>query len=141
MGVQYTIMNRLNARQATYDKDAPLSAIISITDIGSEVNQFYPQSWLLDVLHIQFDDVTERMKGCITKKQANEIADFVLRMYSQIERFIVHCELGQSRSAGVVAAISVFYEGYSGGIYGNRAYKPNRTCHSFVLDALKRKSR
>ena len=129
-------MNRINARRATYDSTAPTTAIISIIDVGDESNEFYPQPWLKHILEMQFNDV-EKGKGCITKKQAKEIADFVCRIHPQVERIIVHCEFGQSRSAGVAAAISQHFEGDSGGIFGNRAYHPNRTCHSYVQDALK----
>jgi predicted protein tyrosine phosphatase len=128
----------MDARRATYEQDAPVTAIISISDIGDDLNKFYPQTWLKEVFAIQFDDV-ESGTGCITKIQAAEIADFVLRMYPQIERFLVHCTFGQSRSAGVAAAISQFYEGNSSGIFGNRAYSPNPTCYKLVLDALKKK--
>jgi predicted protein tyrosine phosphatase len=131
----YEVKNRGDARLATMKTVAPITAIISITDIGSEKNSFRQQDWLKAVLEIQFNDV-ERGKGCITKKQAIEIADFVRSVYPQVERFIVHCEYGQSRSAGVAAAISKFYEGNSGGIFGNPAYYPNRTCYDYVLAAL-----
>ena len=37
--------------------------------------------------------------------QAKQIADFILHIRKKVKRFIVHCEFGQSRSAGVAAAI------------------------------------
>jgi predicted protein tyrosine phosphatase len=136
----YEVKNRQDAARATIQTNAPTTAIISITDIGSEKNSFYPQSWLKAVLEIQFDDV-ESGRRCITKRQAEKIADFVRSGYPQVERIIVHCEFGISRSAGVAAAISKFYEGNSGGIFGNPDYCPNRTCYDFVLSALKDKKK
>ena len=138
--MEYLVMNRSDARRASYVREAPTTAIISIADIGGKKNEFYPRPWLLHILEIQFNDV-EKGKGCITKKQAKEIANYVCRIYPQVVRIIVHCELGQSRSAGVAAAISQFFEGSSGGIFGNKAYSPNRTCHGYVLSALKEAGR
>jgi predicted protein tyrosine phosphatase len=138
--MKYEVKNRRDARMATVQTNAPTTAIISITDIGSEKNSFYPQSWLKAVLDIQFNDV-ESGRGCITKEQAAEIAHFARSVYPQVERIIVHCEYGQSRSAGVAAAISKHYEGNSGGIFGNPVYSPNRTCYDFVLGALQEKKK
>ena len=139
--MQYEIMSRYNARQATYQNEAPDTAIISITDIGSKPNTFYPQSWLIDVLELQFYDVQEPQRGHISIEQANEIAEFAIQYYPKVERFLVHCEYGQSRSAGVAAAISKFFEDHDNGIFNNRAYSPNKTCFHYVLTALKQMKR
>ena len=136
--MMFEIMNRYNARQATYEKDMPDTIIISITDPGTNNNMFYPQPWLLAILELQFVDVEEPQSGHISHKQANEIADFVRKYYSKVERIIIHCEYGQSRSAGVAAAISKFYEEHDSGIFGNVAYSPNKTCFFYVLDALEK---
>ena len=135
--MQYEIMSRYNARQATYHNEAPNTAIISITDPGTKKNLFYPQPWLVEILELQFVDVENPKRGHISYEQANEIADFVKQNYSKVERFIVHCEYGQSRSAGVAAAISKYYEEHDNGIFGNSAYSPNKTCYHYVLKALK----
>ena len=136
--MEYSVMSRIIAREATYSLLAKTTAIISIVDIGAERNKFYPQPWLKHILELQFDDVEKGQKGCITKKQAKTIAEFVCEIYRQVERIIVHCEFGQSRSAGVAAAISRHFEGHSSGIFGNRVYYPNKTCYKYVLAALKK---
>ena len=135
--MQYLVLNRLEARRATYADTAPATAIISIVDIGAEKNKFFPQPWLLHLLEMQFDDVDEGRAGCITKNQAKEVADFVCRVHPLVRRIIVHCEFGQSRSAGVAAAIIRHFERSSGGIFGNPKYYPNKTCYRYVLAALK----
>jgi predicted protein tyrosine phosphatase len=137
--MQYEIMNRIKARQSTYNQGAPVTAIISITDIGSEKNKFYPQEWLKEVFEIQFNDVNEGQKHCLTRKQADEIAHFARRIYDKVDRIIVHCEYGQSRSAAVAAAISKFFDEDESGIYKNSAYRPNRTCYYYVLEALRKR--
>jgi predicted protein tyrosine phosphatase len=99
--MRYEVMSRLDARQASRVKEAPVTAIISITDCGTELNKFHKANWLNAVLELQFDDVERGGRNCITPQNAVEIADFVLGVRKQVERFIVHCEFGQSRSAGV----------------------------------------
>ena len=135
----YEVKSRINAQIATRDLEAPATAIISITDVGAERNKFHKRDWIIDILEIQFDDVTAGYKNCITPKQAKTIARFTLNNYQRVERFLIHCEFGQSRSAGVAAAISKYYEGHSSGIFGNKAYVPNLTCYRLVLQALKGK--
>jgi hypothetical protein len=39
-------MSRKEARYASGEMIAPTTAIISITDVGSEHNEFYPASWI-----------------------------------------------------------------------------------------------
>ena len=132
----YEIMNRKEARYASGETSAPTTAIISITDVGDEQNEFYPASWIYAVLHIQFDDVIERGHNCITKTNAQEIAEFALENYDKAERLIVHCEFGQSRSAGVAAALCQHFEGHDNGISTDPRYFPNWTCYKYVLRAL-----
>lgn len=137
----YEIMNRIDARLATKESDAPNTVIISITDYGDKKNKFYPTNWLKGILEIQFDDVEFGGENCITIQQAEEIADFVLGINSSVNRIIVHCEYGQSRSAGVATAISTYLEGHDNSIFINRKYYPNKTCYRYVLNALQRKGR
>lgn len=139
--MDYVIMNRIDAHRATYVKEAPNTAIISITDIAAESNKFYTQTWLKAVLDVKFDDVDAGHYGCITVKQADEIAMFSKCVYKQVERIIVHCEFGQSRSAGVAAAIRQCFEGNTGDIFESPAYCPNMTCYRYVLNSLTKKSK
>ena len=137
--MQYEVMSRYEARQASRQETAPTTAIISITDCASNKNIFYPADWLKAVLEQQFDDVEAGSPGCMTADQAIEVADFVLLVRKDVERFIVHCEFGQSRSAGIAAAISQYIEGNDAGIFTDGRYYPNRTCYRYVLNALKKR--
>jgi predicted protein tyrosine phosphatase len=129
-------MNRRDARRASGEVSAPPTAIISITDCSAEKNYFYPASWIIATLHIQFDDVGEHGHNCITGKQANEIAEFALRNYEQVQRFLVHCEYGQSRSAGAAAALSEHFEGHDNGISQDSRFYPNWTVYKYLMRAL-----
>jgi predicted protein tyrosine phosphatase len=135
----YSIMGRADASQATRIPDDPVTAIISVTDTGSERNSFYPAKWITDILELQFLDVEQERNGGITREQAAMIADFVFKVRKKVDRFIVHCEYGQSRSAGIAAAISQYLERHDSGIFVNRRYHPNRTCYHYVLDALRQR--
>lgn len=84
-------------------------------------------------------DVTERENNCINKTNANEIAEFALTNYDEVERFIIHCEYGQSRSAGVAAALSDFFERHDNGISADSRYYPNWTCYKYVMKALRKR--
>ena len=137
--MQFEVMNRLDARYATYEPIAPKTIIISLTDTGTEPNRFHWQPWLRDVLELQFLDVEEGELHCITREQAKIISKFARKHYKNVERIIVHCEFGQCRSAAVAAAICEYFEGHDNGIWRNPAYYPNRTCYRYVRDALKRR--
>ena len=134
--MEYEIMSRKEARYASGETIAQTTAIISITDVGSKQNEFYPASWIYAVLHIQFDDVVERGHNCMTKANAEKIAKFTLENFKKVERIIIHCEFGQSRSAGVAAALSQFFENHDNGISTDSRYFPNWTCYKYVLRAL-----
>ena len=139
--MRYEIMNRQDATGATMEAEAPDTVIISITDCGDKKNKFNPAPWLKGVLDIQFDDVDFGGKNCITAQQADEIAEFVLNIKRSVKRVIIHCEYGQSRSAGVAAAISTYLEGHDNSIFINRNFFPNKTCYRYVLSALKKMGR
>ena len=132
----YDIKNRDDAHLATHEATAPPTAIISITDVGSAENWFYSQDWIVDILQMQFNDVGEGHIFCITEAQAERIAQFAVKNYGKVERFLVHCEYGRCRSAGVAAAISKHFEGHSNGIFGNSLYFPNPACYKLVLAKL-----
>jgi len=133
----YEIMNRAKAHHASGEVNSPTTAIISITDKGDKPNTFFPQEWIIDIHHSQFNDVIKNRPHALTAQQAKEIADFVIEHYNEVDRLIIQCEFGQSRSAGVAAAICEFFEGHDNGITSDPAYLPNWHCYHLVLDALK----
>lgn len=47
--------------------------------------------------------------------------------------FIVHCEAGQSRSAGVAAALSKWINGEDWDYFLNPKYTPNSYCYQTIL--------
>ena len=89
------------------------------------------------ILRIRANDVDDVIKGGMSLDQGIAIAKFV-RHYSHqpIDKIIVHCGAGQSRSAGVAAAILKYYTGSDEQIFGNKRYTPNMLFYRKTLEAL-----
>ena len=132
------IMNRTNARKESFKRNRPDTAIISITDHILPFNTFANARWIKSVLKLKFDDVTEGSSFgfCITDEDAAAILAFVLNVKDTVQRLIVHCEAGVSRSAGVAAAIMKVLYGDDMPIFNNTQYCPNMTCYKKVLLAF-----
>lgn len=138
------VMSRANAiwqfaRQFSEMKNPPATAMISISSHDEPLPDFNLDggNGLKKVCHMSFDDEESGTPGCITKDDATEIADFVRSIENDddIERLVVHCGAGVSRSAGVAAACSLYLLGDDSEFFGAK-YCPNRTCYRMVLDAL-----
>lgn len=88
-------------------------SLISITDPDRENIQI-DTSVFKDVLEIKFWDLEAPFGDyqIITKEQGKTIKDFI----NENEVFLVHCEAGISRSAGVAKAIECL-KGFSGDTY------------------------
>lgn len=129
-------MNRADAAEATLAADAPATAIISITDVGQPPNSFCPQSWLKDILRLQFNDVEAFSALAITGEDARRICEFALAIKGRVSRLIVHCEYGVSRSAAVAAAIMKAFTGDDSPVWDSPCYEPNLTCYSLVQKAF-----
>lgn len=114
---------------------------ISITTPGDtdvEIKNI-EQTGIKSILRVKFYDSDDRdtCYPCITYNQAKEIADFVKsKNMDDYDKIIVHCDAGQSRSAGVAAAIMKFLNGSDAEIFNNFKYYPNRTCYRRVLEKL-----
>jgi predicted protein tyrosine phosphatase len=132
------VMSALEAQNETKKTDNPNTAIISITDTNMPVAQLQPQPWLIAILRLQFDDVIANKDGkrCITAKDAKDIKAFVQAFQNSVDRIIVHCKAGTSRSPGVAAAITYVLDGDDIPIFSNREYFPNMKCYREVLRAF-----
>lgn len=129
----------LFARQFAERPDPPITAIISISNIDQPSPDFNMDgaNGLVESCLLSFDDVECGEKGCITAQDADRIASFVRSIEGRddIERLVVHCGAGVSRSAGVAAACSLYLFGDDSEFFGSK-YCPNRTCYRMVLDSL-----
>ena len=134
------ILNRKEAKKFSYESHDFKTAIISITDTDKadvifEKNEI---NGIRAVLKLKFDDVERDYKNehCITKEDAESIVKFVNKNKSKVDKFIVHCEAGVSRSAGVGAAIMKALNGDDWDVFKNPLKCPNMKCYRTVLNAF-----
>lgn len=109
------VMNRREAVQLCYKPSGGRKvSMISISTPG-DAYESHPvvKNGIKAILFVSFFDVTEGSQGqpAITKEDADKIAQFILFHRSRgYEDFIIHCDAGMSRSAGVARAMEVFFD-------------------------------
>lgn len=93
---------------------------------------------LLDILYLEFHDVDRpnRLMSGMTDEDGHKVAEFVRKWWGKVDLLIVHCDAGQSRSAGVAAAILKAMTGDDSQIYDVSFYTPNSLCYRKTLNAL-----
>lgn len=130
--------------QATAESMVPTAdwAMISITgynpcDVDNEA-LLHPD-WA-EVLRLEFDDVSIRgdhLHG-ITPHQARQVIEFLNAVQDMVEKIVVHCLAGVSRSAGVAKFIAERYgldfdDGY--GLYNRLVYETLKEVEVEVIEA------
>lgn len=125
-----------------YIREAHNTKSIAISITGSD-EDLVPQEPIresgcnvISIYRAIYDDV-DRDEG-ITRQQAKEMAEFIKHCVNSksFDKIIVHCGAGQSRSAGVAAAILKWMTNDDMQIFGNPKYTPNMRCFRFMLEAL-----
>ena len=88
----------------------------------------------VDILQIAFYDTEFKREDVIyfTPIQANEILDFVDKVWDKIDLLMVHCQAGLSRSPGVAAAIARIKYGNDDFYFKN--YMPNTLVYRTILN-------
>lgn len=130
------------------------TAIISITDYGFDFAELKNQP--LYLYQISFNDVDndvivddlgdnpndierkaiEEKYHMLSDQQAKEIANFYFSICDKIDCLICQCEHGQSRSAGVAAAIMEYRNRKGIAIFSDDRFYPNKVVFRKVLAAL-----
>jgi predicted protein tyrosine phosphatase len=136
------VMNQKDVEAYAMEANFETSVIISIASRGMPSAIIIPCNInnIVDVLYLNFNDTDDnRLEfGGIDKTDAKKIKDFVLKYeedYS-IDKIIVNCEAGQSRSSGVAAAILKYMFNDDSQIFDNHKYIPNMLCYRTVLNEL-----
>lgn len=132
----YKVLSRAGAIAYSYKRDIPKTAIISISNSYDSIPLFAQNQNIKKKLYLFFDDVDFGEPCCISKMDAQRIAEYIRSMDESIEQLIVHCEAGVSRSAGVCAAIMKATTGKNNEIFDNPKFHPNMACYRTVLAAL-----
>ena len=130
------VRSRKDMKQESY-RISEKSVIISISDIDKDRIVFPVNSDILDILSLTFEDWDDPDdKACISELDAEKIMNFVKRWNSKNYdvNLYVNCEAGQSRSAGVAAAISKFLFGDDSWFFKTKT--PNMLCYRRVLEQL-----
>jgi len=136
------VMNKISAEKYATQSHKEQSVILSIASIGSAEAFIIPTkvSGIVDVIYLHFNDTDSReyTDGGITDSDAKKICDFINKYKNIpiIDKIIVHCEAGQSRSAGVAAAIMKYLNNDDTPIFNNAKYHPNMLCYRTVLNKL-----
>lgn len=133
--MQFEIMNRSKAKRYSYKTDIEPCVIVSITDVNSPYNSFAANPNILGVCHLKFEDVDFGEPDCITPEDGKKIIEFINAYVDKVNKIVVHCEAGISRSAGVCAALMQIINGNDFEVFNNPRYCPNMSCYRTVLEA------
>lgn len=98
------------------------------------------ENGLKDILFLHFNDTDslEEDSGHITDADAEQIKTFVEKYENDpsVDMIIVNCGAGQSRSAGVAAAVLMHLTRSDSHIRDDRQYTPNILCYNTVRRAF-----
>ena len=131
----FQVMNRAEAIRYSHKPHSEKTVVISIATDGEEYHSHVIASasnGVVGILVLWFDDVDG--DGGMTKDDAVRIHRFVER--HKDVNFIVQCDAGVSRSAGVAGALMKHYNGDDGEIFNDPKYRPNMRCYRMVLNEL-----
>jgi predicted protein tyrosine phosphatase len=141
--MQIIILSRKGLENADFTH-YPDDFIISITDPNSAPVKIKQDE--SNVLRLEFYDIEKDIMTLdgnifhpISDEQIDLIYNFVNGNKDRIDNLIVQCEAGLSRSAGIGAAISKFYNGIDTWIFKTKC--PNMYCYNKMLDKLNHERR
>lgn len=91
------------------------------------------------LLQLAFGDVEypvdSRAGRSFSRSDARKVIDFVLEHSSKISTLLIHCERGESRSAGIAAAIAPLF-GRTAHDIEHTGHRPNRLVFNLVRDYM-----
>ena len=92
------------------------------------------------LVRLVFEDTWEaETDGSFNAGLAQEVLEFVEAMWNRVELFLIHCEVGMSRSPAVAAALSRIHYNDDGRWF--EMYFPNPLVYRLLLDVATRASR
>lgn len=149
------IMRRTALQNLALETFEERVGVISITSVDNPIVEI--KNMPREILRLSFDDLdndavsdqlgpnptTEHRKRVEEKyhmfsdEQARQVAEFYHRVKGNVDTLICQCEYGQSRSAGVAAAIIEFTTGKGIRVFVDDRYFPNKFVFRKVFNALK----
>ena len=136
-----TVMSRHDAEKNIVYPLKEKTAFISIYNTTQQPVRFYNDPNIVGVCYLMFEDVDATQNSCMEPSQGEEIFKFLDEVGTSIERLIIHCTFGYSRSAAVAAAILEATMNSGNVILNNDDYFPNMHVYTIVLNALIDKNR
>lgn len=135
------VMSREQAIQYCKQPHRNKTIIISIITPKEQYDDFLFSdedfNGVTNILEVSFCDIdgnypinTYKMK----KTDAKKIIDFINQ--NQNRDIIVHCDYGVSRSAGIAAALSKYYNKTDEPFFNSNNYVPNMLCYRLILEEL-----
>lgn len=126
-----------NALDAARPHEVP-HIVISITSSSNDVARVRANKTCRGILRLSFPDADAPSEHfsedeLFAPEQAVMIWNFVDEHCSHIERILVHCDAGVSRSAAVGAALARVLNGDDAEFFGGR-YRPNMRVYQILLD-------
>ncbi len=130
--MQFAIYSR-GAIEAVPPHDVP-HVIISITTTEGDLARLPTCDQCRGVLRLVFADVEEPRNGVVVfgLEHARAVWEFVDQHRTEIERVVVHCDAGLSRSPAVAAAISRCLDGDDAEFFAR--YRPNMRVYRTLLE-------
>ena len=123
-----------------FDNDKIIISIRHPNKVKPEFN--FNNSSIKDILYLSFYDISEETKSIfggyesMSPIDAILIRDFVLKWQNEIDTIWVQCEMGMSRSEGIVAAIMEYFDMDSKEILESNQYYPNKLCYNLTKGAF-----
>ena len=112
------------------------TAIISVSNPEARIVDFPRNDNIVAVLYLSFADTSDEGPESFNASHAEEIRDFLQDVMGRIDRLIVQCEFGVSRSAGIAAAIMKTLSCDDSAIFNDPWFVPNMLCYRLTYDAL-----
>lgn len=145
LNYQLVIMSYKEALEYGFSNNTEPYAVISIRDTisGGYALTFNKSGACKAALNITFDDIEETIyyEGkelhLFDRNDADKIVKFIRGLEElNIDKLVVHCHAGISRSAAVGASILKYYTGKDDEIFNSDMYAPNRWVYRKMLEAF-----
>ena len=139
--MKIVVMSQNRIEEYARTSNSETSILISITShCGRQADvHMNENNKILNTLFLRFDDTDRKeMDLGITHIDARKIIEFIKKNLGNgnVDKIIVNCEAGQSRSAGVAAALMKYLNNDDTPIFDNPRYTPNMLCYRTVLDMV-----
>ena len=147
MGIKIDILDFEGAEEYMGLSQEETSIVISISSFGETKAFIVPNSYskIKDVLFLEFNDtdIEQDMRGPMMKDDALKIKEFIGKHTKggklQVDKLLIHCEEGRSRSIGITTALMEEYTGKPYDILNSDYYQPNLLCYNRMKEVYNKR--